>query len=77
MQAGDFVIVTRGGELQIIPGGAQDEASIKAAEKLGRVVGVVEEVRHPPDNSVVSVRIAQQGVEPPRATIGTMRRIYT
>ncbi len=77
MQAGDFVVVTRGGEFHFIPGGAQDENSIKAAEKLGRVIGVVVEVRDPPDNSVVSVRIAQKGVEPPRATVGTLRRIYT
>ena len=77
MQAGDFVVLTQGGELTFVPGGAQDEGSIKAAEKIGRELGTVVEVRHPPDNSVVSVRISTRDVEPPRAIVGTLRKLFT
>ncbi len=77
MQAGDFVVLTNGGELTFVPGGAQDESSVKAAEKNGRVLGVVLEVRHPPDNSVVSIRISVKDVEPPLATVGTLRKRLT
>ena len=73
MEIGDRVILTKKGELQVLPQRGQGQAD---DEGEGEWIGTVADVRESPDESIVALRTSEPNVAPPLATLADVRSQY-
>ncbi len=52
MDKGDRVVITKAGELRVIPQSAHEQAGDDGDDRL---IGTVADVREPPDDSIIAI----------------------
>ena len=77
MNEGDLVFVTKAGGLRFLPKEeAHGQDGRELADSSDRWVGVIEELRDNPDDTIVALKPSAPNTEPVRATLGRVRELF-